>query len=100
MNENPYSPFDPHWQIVEAYFRKKRQRKLQTEIHKFSVSLRKRNMHLIFTTPNIAFDIPQFLAACARAPKSGCPHCGSVTKHTKTCSDQQIIDAYRDLKDI
>ena len=69
MNENPYSPFDPHWYIMEAYLRKKRQRKLQTEIHKFFVSSRKRNMHLIFTTPNIAFDIPQFLAARAKEIK-------------------------------
>ena len=61
MIENTYSPLDPHWHIVEAYLRKKRQQKLQAEIHKFHVSIRKRHMHLIFTTPNIAFDIPQFL---------------------------------------
>jgi hypothetical protein len=30
----------------------------------------------------------------------GCPHCGSLTKHKKTCSDQQIIDAFRELKEI
>ena len=69
MNENPYSPLDPHWQIVEAYLRKKRQQKLQVEIHKFFVSFRNRNTHLIFTTPNISFDIPQFLAARAKEIK-------------------------------
>ena len=29
----------------------------------------------------------------------GCPHCGSPTKHKKSCPDQQIIDAFKDLRD-
>ena len=61
MIENPYSPLDPHWHIVEAYLRKKREKEINEEIMKLFVASRKRNMHLIVTTPNIAFDIPQFL---------------------------------------
>lgn len=29
----------------------------------------------------------------------GCPHCGSKTKHKSWCTDQQIINAFKDLKD-
>ena len=53
MLENPYSPFDPHWHIVEAYLRKKREKKINEEIQKLFVASRKRNMHVIFTTPTI-----------------------------------------------
>jgi len=30
----------------------------------------------------------------------GCPHCGSKTKHKSWCPDQQIINAFKDLKSI
>lgn len=56
MIENPYSPFDPQWHIIEAYLRKKREKKINEEIQKLFVAFRKRNMHLIFTTPNIPND--------------------------------------------
>ena len=30
----------------------------------------------------------------------GCPHCGSATKHKSWCPDQQIINAFKDLKEV
>ena len=30
----------------------------------------------------------------------GCPHCGSKTKHKSWCPDQQIINAFKELKSI
>ena len=35
--ENPYSPFDPHWHIVEAYLRKKKEAELNKEIVKLFI---------------------------------------------------------------
>ena len=32
--------------------------------------------------------------------RTGCPHCGSPTKHKSWCPDQQIINAFKDLKSI
>lgn len=35
-----------------------------------------------------------------RSELKGCPHCGSPTKHKKGCPDQQIINAYKELRAI
>ena len=53
IDENPYSPLDPHWHVGEAYLRKKREREINKEIMKLFIASRKRQMHIIITTPKM-----------------------------------------------
>ena len=50
--ENPYSPFDPKWHIVETHLRRKRYKEDMEKIVWMMTSFRKRNWDFIMSVPS------------------------------------------------
>ena len=50
--ENPYHPFDPMWDVVEAHLRRQKYKEDMKKLASILESFRKRNWNFIMTVPS------------------------------------------------